>query len=246
MTYRVRNIGIAVVLAAFAGLLTIVYVVNYKRHVQHGENKVSVLVAARDIPAGATGSEVVEQHMLKTETVSRRTLVPGSISDTSQIQRLVATQEIFAGEQVTTRRFAPPREQGIRSQIRATERGVEVAGDPHQLLAGTLKDGDHVDVVGDWSLPAGSAHHVSRVVIRNVLVLKAPEEAGPSAKLSQEDSSFAQLRLTDVQTQKLIYVSKNGEWFLSLRPPVHSTDSANTFQDDRSMLSDGPGRRGPR
>ena len=56
MTYRVKNIGIAVVLAAFAGLLTIFYVANYKRHVQNGENKVSVLVAARETSAAPFSS----------------------------------------------------------------------------------------------------------------------------------------------------------------------------------------------
>ena len=52
MNYRVKNIGIAVALAALAAILTSVYVVNYKRHVQNGEDKVPVYVAAKDIPAG--------------------------------------------------------------------------------------------------------------------------------------------------------------------------------------------------
>src|ERR671932_2515043 len=101
MTYRVKNIGLAVILAAFAGLLTIFYVANYKRHVQHNEKNVTVLVAARDIPAGTTGSEVVEQHYLKTETVPRRTVVPGAISSPDQLNPLVVTDKIFRGEQVT-------------------------------------------------------------------------------------------------------------------------------------------------
>jgi Flp pilus assembly protein CpaB len=244
MTYRVRNIVVAVALAALAGTLTLVYVVNYKRHVQHGESKVNVLVAARDIPAGTTGSEVVEQHMLKTEAVPRRTLVPGWVGDSDQLQNQVATQELYAGEQVTVRRFAPPREQGIRSLIRATERGVQVAGDPNQVLAGTLKTGDYVDVVADWHLPDGSPHHVSRVILRNLLVLKAPPDLGEEAKLgpSAEDMPV-QLRVTDSQSQKLMFALQN-EWHLQLRPPVKSADSANTWQDDRSMLNDGPGHRG--
>src|SRR5439155_6875040 len=105
MTYRVKNIGIAVILAAFAGLLTIFYVANYKRHVQHGEKSVSVLVAARDIPAGTTGSEVVEQHYLSTETVPRRTVVPGAISSSDQLHNLVATDITYRGEQVSASRF---------------------------------------------------------------------------------------------------------------------------------------------
>jgi Flp pilus assembly protein CpaB len=244
MTYRVRNIVVAVALAALAGTLTLVYVVNYKRHVQHGESKVNVLVAARDIPAGTTGSEVVEQHMLKTEAVPRRTLVPGWVGDSDQLQNQVATQEIYAGEQVTVRRFAPPREQGIRSLIRATERGIQIAGDPNQVLAGTLKTGDYVDVVADWHLPDGSPHHVTRVIVRNVLVLKAPPDLGESAKLGPSaEETPVQLRVTDSQSQKLMFAMQN-EWHLELRPPVKSADSANTWQDDRSMLSDGPGHRG--
>jgi Flp pilus assembly protein CpaB len=244
MTYRVRNIVVAVVLAALAGTMTLVYVVNYKRHVQHGENKVNVLVAARDIPAGTTGSEVVEQHLLKTEAVPRRTLVPGWVGDSDQLHNQVATQPLYEGEQVTLRRFAPPREQGVRSLIRATERAMEVNGDPHQVLAGTLKAGDYVDVVGNWTIPDGSSHHVTRVVLRNILVLKAADPITEGAKLGpQQDSSAVQLRLTDTQSNKLQYLFHNGDWWLDLRPPTKSADSRNTYQEDRTMLHDGPGRR---
>ena len=39
MTYRLRNIGIAIALAVVAALLTTFYVTNYKRSVQHGESR---------------------------------------------------------------------------------------------------------------------------------------------------------------------------------------------------------------
>jgi Flp pilus assembly protein CpaB len=246
MTYRVRNIVVAVALAALAGTMTLAYVVNYKRHVQNGEDKVNVLVAARDIPAGTTGSEVVEQHLVKVLAVPRRTRVPGWVGNPDQLHNQVATQQIYEGEQLTVRRFAPPREQGVRSLIRATERAIEVNGNPHQVLAGTLKTGDYVDVVGNWTLPDGSAHHVTRVVLRNILVLKAAPAVSEGAKLAggpQQDNSPVQLRLTDAQANKLQYLFHNGEWWLDLRPPTKSADGANTYQDDRSMLSDGPGRR---
>ena len=77
MNYRVRNIGIAVGLAALAAILTSVYVVNYKRHVQHGEEKVTVLVAARDIPAGTAGADVVDQKFLKEQTRAQQQIRDG-------------------------------------------------------------------------------------------------------------------------------------------------------------------------
>jgi pilus assembly protein CpaB len=256
MNYRVKNIGIAVALAALAAILTSVYVVNYKRHVQHGEGKVTVLVAARDIPAGTSGAEIIEQHMLKEETVPRKAVVAGAISSPSDLSQYIATQDVYKDEQVSTRRFAPPKEQGIRAQIKGTQRAYQVEGNAHQLLAGTLKAGDHVDVVASWEVTVPGANGkdttvVSRVVLRNLLVLTPAEEGAASNAVTSSPSqqaAFVQLRMTDAQTQKMLWAQKNsvqnGEgWHLSLRPPSGSLDSPNTVQDSRTMQFDGPGRR---
>jgi Flp pilus assembly protein CpaB len=254
MNYRVRNIGIAVALAALAAILTSVYVVNYKRHVQNGEDKVTVLVASQDIPAGTTGADIIDKKMLEKQTVPKKAVVPGAISSPQDIAQYIATQDVYDGEQVSTRRFAPPREQGIRSLIKGNQRAYELEGDPHQLLAGTLKTGDHVDVVGSWGIKnpgnSGDEAIVSRVVLRNLLVLEAPAGLGGTASVtdSSGDTVKVQLRVTDAESQKLIWIEKNsvdsGEgWHLELRPPNGSLDSANTYQDSRLMLFDGPGRR---
>src|SRR5947199_10669585 len=103
MNYRAKNIGIAVALAALAAILTSVYVVNYKRHVQHGEGKVTVLVAARDIPAGTSGADIVDQKMLRKETIPRKAVVAGAISSPDQLSQYIATEDVFAGGQVSTR-----------------------------------------------------------------------------------------------------------------------------------------------
>jgi len=244
MNYRAKNIGIAVALAALAAILTSVYVVNYKRQVQHGEGKVTVLVAAKDIPAGTSGADIIDQKMLKQETVPRKAVVAGAISNPDQLSQYIATQDVYEGEQVSTRRFAPPKEQGIRSEIKGTQRAYEVNGDGNQLLAGTLQNGDHVDVVGNWTVPEGSPHHVTRVVLRNLLVLRAPAASSSSTITSPSNGgSSVQLRLTDAQAQKLFWIQKNGNYWLTLRPPVNSLDSSNTIQEFNTMLNDGPGRR---
>jgi pilus assembly protein CpaB len=252
MNYRVRNIGIAVGLAALAAVLTSVYVVNYKRHVQNGEEKVPVLVAARDIPAGTSGADVIDQKFLKKQTVLRKAVVAGAISSPDDLARYVATQDVYEGEQVSTRRFALPKDQGIRSQIKGTQRAYQLEGDPNQTLAGTLKAGDHVDVVGTWGIknPNGDEAIVSRVVLRNILVLTAPDAASGGEVVTSPGSGgeVVQLRVTDAQSQKLIWIEKNsadngGGWHLQLRPPSNSLDSSNTYQDSKLMLYDGPGKR---
>ena len=65
----------------------------------------------------------------RTETVPRKAVVAGAISTPAQLAQYVATQDVYAGEQVSTRRFAPPKEQGIRSEIKGTQRAYEVNGD---------------------------------------------------------------------------------------------------------------------
>ena len=249
MNYRAKNIGIAVALAALAAILTSAYVVNYKRHVQRGEGKVTVLVAARDIPAGTSGADVVDQKMLKEQTVPRKAVVAGAISSPSQLAQYVATQDVFEGEQVSTRRFSPPTEQGIRAQIKGTQRAYQLPGDANQLLAGTIQAGDHVDVVGTWEVTDGEI--ISRVILRNLLVLRAP--AGTeTAKVTTPGSGgeSVQLRVTDVQSNKLLWIQKNGvhdgeAYYLLLRAPTKALDSRNVVQDGHTLQFDGPGR-GPR
>jgi Flp pilus assembly protein CpaB len=249
MNYRVKNIGIAVALAALAAILTSVYVINYKRHVQNGEGKVTVLVAAKDIPAGTSGADVVDHSFLEKQTVPRKAVVAGAISSPEQLSQYVATQDVYEGEQVSTRRFAPPQEQGIRAQIKGTQRAYQLPGNSDQLLAGTIQAGDHVDVVGTWKVGGDDGVLVGRVILRNLLVLLAPEgESSSKVTSGASGGESVQLRVTDAQAQKLLWIQKNGvengEGFhLALRPPANALDSSNTVQDSRTMLFDGPGRR---
>ncbi len=149
MTYRVRNIIIAAVLALTAAMLALFYVANYKRHVQHSESTVAVFVAKGDIPVGTSGADILKHHMLTSSQVVQRTIVPGAISNADQVQNLVTTAPIYSGEQVTLRRFANHVELGPRAQLHGTLRAITLEGDSAQLLAGTIKPGDHVDMLGE-------------------------------------------------------------------------------------------------
>jgi Flp pilus assembly protein CpaB len=249
MTYRVRNIGIAVALAVAAALLTSFYVTNYKRHVQRGEDHVTVLVAKHDIPVGTAGSDAV--GMISTAQVPRRSVVPGSISSPGEIKSLVASQETFAGEQITTQRFTSVAQTGVEGQLRGNQRAYQVAGDQNQLLAGTVKDNDHVDLVAAVTLHTnGTDYLFSRVVLRDLKVLKAPSGPAPGSKITGgvNQSTSALLAMTDSQAQKYEWVlangasSSNGSWHLELRPVTHASDSPDHLDSVRTVLRDGLSR----
>jgi Flp pilus assembly protein CpaB len=243
MTYRVRNIGIAIALAIVAALLTTFYVTNYKRNVQQGEDMVPVYVAAQNIEIGTSGSELSGQKLLKVEHVARRSVVPGAISDPEQIEKSVTVEGIYAGEQISTRRFRAAEEQGIRAQLKGNLRAMQVPGSENQLLAGTITDGDRVDVVGVVELTSRAARGfaASRVVLRDLLVLRAPNTARLQSKIGSDPSSpySVMLALTDAQASKLFFVMEEGEWTLQLRPVTDPADSPESLETVESVLGDG-------
>jgi Flp pilus assembly protein CpaB len=239
MTYRVKNITIAVALALVAALLTSFYVTNYQRNVRQDETNVAVYVAGKDIPAGTSGADIAAKGMLAKSEIVRRSVVPGAISDPAQIEELVASQPIYAGEQVSTRRFATPAERGIRAQLTGTMRAFQLPGDQHQLLAGTLRDGDRVDVIASIKVDPDKDIHATRIVLRDIEVLKAASTGGPESQISRSSGMNVLLAVTDTQVQKLFHVVKHGEWSLELRPPIKSNDSPESVAYVGSIMRDG-------
>ena len=162
MTYRIRNVVLAIGLALLAMLLTIFYVTNYKRSVQQGASNARVWVASHDVAAGVAGSDLLKQNAFHATQVPRRDVVPGAISDPEQVRSLVLSAPLYAGEQVTLRRFSDVAAEGVRAQLSGPMRAVQVSGTADQMLAGTLRAGDHVDLVANLRLnreAAARIHH---------------------------------------------------------------------------------------
>jgi len=237
MTYRIRNVAIAIGLALVAMLLTLFYVVNYRRTVQHSQATVQVYVAAHNITAGTAGSQIVHGNDLKATSIPRHSVVPGAISDPNQVASLVLTQPLYAGEQVTLRRFSDVHTEGIVGQIKGTMRAIQLPGDPNQLLAGTLKAGDHVDVVANLATDANSGNHVTRIVLRDITVLQ-PAGTGPTTPGAQNNTSVI-LAVTDTQVQRLYFVMKNADWTLELRPAIDASDSTERLDTLQTVLTSG-------
>lgn len=240
MTYRVRNIFVAVGLAVVAALLTTFYVANYKRHVRQAESTVTVYVAKKDIPAGTPGTELAKHGWLTTADVTQRTVVPGAISSPEQVSRLVSTQTVYTGEQITLRRFASQAQLGIRSQLRGPLRAISLPGSFDQLLAGTLKDGDHVDVIANLRTGSCNTCYATRDVVQNLLVLHAPPSGG-STKGTGTTSTSAVLAVSDRrEAQKVFFAVQNAAgWTLQLRPVANVTQPPIDVEGPISMFKDG-------
>ena len=82
-----------------------------------------------------------------------------SFSKPEDLRGLVATETIYAGEQVTARRFRPKEERGIRAKLDGNLRAIEVMGTRAQLLGGTLREGDRTDVVANFEAETADGPH---------------------------------------------------------------------------------------
>jgi Flp pilus assembly protein CpaB len=250
MTYRLRNIAIAVALAVLAAMIVSFYVKQQKQDLQRGQTLTAVYVAKEDIPAGTPGSEIASK--VERVEVTKDAAAPGAIVSPSDLEGKVTTEQIYANEQVSLLRFANPTEQGIRAKLSGTLRAVQLPGDEHQLLAGTLRDGDRVDFVGNlkyklvnFGRSGGGAQDnvATRVVLRDILVLQATETADQAKRLSDDTADkFVILALTDAQAQKVFFVEKNGDWTLELRPVKDPADSPESIETVATVLGDGLSR----
>lgn len=252
MSYRIRNVVLAVGLAALAAVLTSFYVANYKQTVRSGEENVTAFVAVGEIPVGTPGAEAFDRGLIRSEEVARRNVVPGAVSSREQVNELVASGPIYEGEQITVRRFVPVEAAGLRGELKGNLRALQLAGDANQLLAGTLKRGDHVDVVAslryrvrdlgqvsEVSTSAEMERIASRIVLRDLLVLRAPAAVAADKVAGTVTTHSAQLAVTDGQAQKLFFVMKNADWSLQLRPVVDPADSPESVETIESVLGDG-------
>jgi pilus assembly protein CpaB len=208
-------------------------------------------VAARDIPQNTTGADVISKGMLKTEQITRASVVPGAISSADQIRNLVATQATYTGEQITTARFGPVVQQGVPGQITATQRAVQIAGDPNQTLAGVVNPGDYVDFEGTIGVDLGgnNSFSFSRTVVRNLKVIAVQTPSTPTTKITAggtgSGNSAVLLRMTDQQAQKVMLVvtaaraSSAAYWTLELRPGLKSQDSPSSIETPFTIMTDG-------
>jgi Flp pilus assembly protein CpaB len=241
MTYRLRNVGLAIALAAVAVLLVFYYVSQERGRLQQDQELVAVWVAAKDIPEGTSGAELDAGGFLTPVEVERGQVTPGALLDPADVSSKVVANPIYKGEQVSQLRFRSEAEKGIRAQLTGNLRAVQLPGDEHQLLAGTLEAGDRIDVVGTWNVPEGATNHISRTVLRDILVLEPAHKSDTQSKITDagKEGLAVKLALTDAQEQKLFWVAQNGAWTLTLRAPTDASDSPEAAESWWTLLGDG-------
>ena len=237
---RLRNLALPLGLAAAAAILIGIYVVSYRNSVTHGAGLVEVIVATRDIPAGTDGSTIAGGGYLKSQTIPRRAVVPGAVTTAGALTSKVTADQIYEGEQISLRQFVPVAQGGIFANFSGNQRLVVVPGNQYQLLAGTLKDGDRVDVIVTVKYQVGPLDRATtRVALRNLLVLEAPDGGTKSTTIGAAPTISAKVIMSDQQAQTMAWALRQANWMFALRPTNKPTNSRPSVETLFSILGRG-------
>jgi Flp pilus assembly protein CpaB len=219
-----------VVAAAIAIILLFVYLRSYRSSVDSGKRPEQVLVAAKLIPKGTSGTLIGHQGLYQLSTVQKDDLKLNAISDPAALNDRVAAADIFPGQQLTQDDFTTEAPTSIPYQITGPQRAISVPVDAVHGMIGQVSAGSFVDVYvsvsGGNQVAAGGGTLVT-LLAPSVYVLVAPGA----------DSSAAVLRVNSKDVAKFAYASDFEHMWLVLRPQVGATKTRPTTATLASLLA---------
>jgi Flp pilus assembly protein CpaB len=200
--------GAAAVLAA---ILLIVYLNRYRSSLNSSNATATVLVAKKLIQKGAPGDIVASNRQFQVADIARRDLKAGAITDPGSLAGLVATHDIYPGQQFTASDFQVAPAGSLQTRLTGKQRAIAIPFDGAHGLTGGITDGDHVDIyVGIPVVGTAGSQPALKLLMQNALVLRTAATGAPSGTVV--------LRGTGRQTAELAWAADNGRLWLVLRP----------------------------
>jgi pilus assembly protein CpaB len=255
MSYSVRNIVIALVLAVVAAGLVVMYTSNVKSQADKSIKTTTVVVAKGDIVAGTPVDTLVNGNAFATKQVATKDVVPGAFTSIASLNTSLSTAtNITAGAQVTPAMFSNSQNTAIANQIHTTMRAVQMAFNANRVLGGTLKAGDHVDIYGVYNIQAANSSSkytqetVAGMVLRNIEVLSTYDTGVADTALTStsqaNNSSGANdgtggdaviLAVPQNEVPALMLTRQNGQFWMALRPSHGAQDAFTSLVNPCSI-----------
>jgi pilus assembly protein CpaB len=252
-------VGAAIVALVGAGLV-FAYAQGAEQRAMAGQSPVSVIVAKAPIPEG-TPAEQLEQF-IGVETVPTSAVIPGGVTEISELSGRVANTDIQAGEQLLQARFSTP-------EAVADANEVDVPADLHQVtvpltaervLGGHITPGDTVGVFvslegveqsqGSAEAPPDATADRSHLVLHKVLVtrvqggIKMPAtssqdqtEAGsngsaPAAEPQPAAQLLVTLAVTPRDAERIVFAAEYARIWLSLEGAEAPLNDTGTVTEE--------------
>lgn len=225
LSTRNGTLAVSAIAALLAGALLLVFLNQYRESTSDDGVSVSVLVAKRLIERGSSADVLADEGVFHRTRVRRDELKQGAIVDPSTLEGKIALGDVYPGEQITAADFTAVAPRAVH-KLSGYARAIAIPTDAVHGNTAELRAGDRVDVLGAFDSsegqPGGGSKPIIKVLMRDVLVLRAP--IGGSGAEGSSGGNIV-LKARDNKAAELAYAADNGELWLLLRPQAGATDS---------------------
>jgi Flp pilus assembly protein CpaB len=236
LSTRSGLIAVAVFAALVAGGLLAVFLQHYKDSLTD-EGTHTVLVAKSVIPKGSSGDVVADQQLFQVSKAQGKEVKNGALTDPAQLHGKVTAVTVYPGQQLTESVLVAS-SGAVNTKISGNERAISVPMDSAHGLIGDVHAGDHVDVWASFNGSGGGGAVVS-LLMRDAVVLQAPDQAKGSAATSANSTQNVVIQAPDPITPKIAYTVDNGKVWIVARPPAGAKDTNPTPITGQNVLQGG-------
>ncbi len=252
----------ALTLALVCTFALVRYVKGAEDRALSGEELVDVLVAKGDIKAGTTATDLAGS--VTAEQVQAKVRAQNAVSNFTQIEGLITSVDLVAGEQLLSTRFVNPGSfQGSRSStVRIPEGANEVTLKlaPERALGGQLRPGDTVTVLGSFdpfdektidpstkATGEGKSETTSHVIVNRSVVVRIqyPQDASRGEKekdgigVAPTTDVFVTLAVDQPSLERTVFAAEFGHVWLSYEPKG-AIDTENKVVDRGNVYDPTP------
>lgn len=215
------------ILAVVTGLIAAggiyMYLKDLKEAYQISGDFVQVAVARQLIPAKTQ----ISVQMFELQDLPAKYINEQAAVESKEVLGKVARVDIFPGEQILRNKLAGNKDaaDGLPFLLQPGQRAVTIAVNEVSGIAGLVKPGDRVDVMGTFDLQAAVGQEkfsITSLLLQNAAVLSTDQSIDQTVVNSQggkkvEPARTITLAVTPEQAQPLILCSEKGTIRLLLR-----------------------------
>ena len=267
---RLLLIVVTLLLAAVGTGAVLQYVRKADERALAGKQAVTVLLAAKKVPAGTSAGDAQRDGLLRAEAMPAETIPPDAVTDvTGDLSPLVASADIQPGQLLLRAMFVAKEQRSGGLSIPERKIAVTVSVTGAQRVAGYVQPGSKVAVFDTFNVlegkgrtPAGDGlqkqhtyNQATRLLLTGVEVLAvgAAEQTSsdgsgkPSGGLAANgaaggagDTVLVTVAVTQAEAEKLIHAAQTGAVYLALVTDRSAT-SPGPGVDNRSIFGDEEG-----
>lgn len=214
-----KRINLILVAALLFGLVAAWGTYQYLRHMENTYRAsgqfIPVAVAKVNIPA----RQVISRQMVEFTQMPSNYANPASLGRPEEVVGKIARSDIYTGEQVLKNNIASPNDpaEGLAMTVEPGRRAMTVAINDITGVAGLLRPGDQVDILG--TLPVGN-QTITSLIVQNIRILAVNKSTSESSDSKPGQTGTLTLSLSPGEAQQLTLAAEKGNIRVLLRTPA--------------------------